>query len=86
MLLSIACIKHEKYQTAKAALEMGASLAPRDSRFPDLIKKCDKLIAGCWTDGLHQMESCLNPCKSSQQHGLEKQHVNVERMEDSADS
>ena len=40
-----ACIKLEEYQTAKAALEMGASLAPGDSKFTDLIKDCDELIA-----------------------------------------
>jgi len=43
---STACIKLEEYQTAKAALEMGASLAPGDSKFTDLIKDCDELIAG----------------------------------------
>ncbi|KAE9464820.1 hypothetical protein C3L33_03275, partial [Rhododendron williamsianum] len=40
-----ACIKLEEYQTAKAALEAGASLAPGDSRFMNLIKECDERIA-----------------------------------------
>ncbi|KAK7279893.1 hypothetical protein RJT34_24952 [Clitoria ternatea] len=40
-----ACIKLEEYHTAKEALEMGASLAPGDSRFTDLIKECDKFTA-----------------------------------------
>ncbi|KAE8077777.1 hypothetical protein FH972_016307 [Carpinus fangiana] len=39
-----ACIKLEEYQTAKAALETGASLAPGDSRFTNLIKECDQRI------------------------------------------
>lgn len=43
---STACIKLEEYQTAKAALETGASLAPGYSRFTDLIKECDERIAG----------------------------------------
>lgn len=43
---SVACIKLEEYQTAKAALETGASLAPGDSRFSKFIKECDELIAG----------------------------------------
>ena len=38
----------EEYQTAKAALELGASLAPEESRFAKLIKECDELIAGQW--------------------------------------
>ena len=42
----MACIKLEEYQTAKAALEKGASLAPGDSRFTNLIKECDEGIAG----------------------------------------
>ncbi|KAL6972022.1 Cochaperone protein [Sarracenia purpurea var. burkii] len=41
----IACMKLEEYQTAKAALETGASLAPGNSRFTNLIKECDKCIA-----------------------------------------
>ncbi|KAF7148614.1 hypothetical protein RHSIM_Rhsim03G0192600 [Rhododendron simsii] len=40
-----ACIQLEEYQTAKAALEAGASLAPGDSRFMNLIKECDERIA-----------------------------------------
>lgn len=45
-LYSLACIELEEYQTAKAALETGASLAPNDSRFTKFIKECDKRIAG----------------------------------------
>ncbi|KAG2675702.1 hypothetical protein I3760_12G017700 [Carya illinoinensis] len=40
-----ACFNLEEYQTAKAALETGASLAPGDSRFTNLLKECDWLIA-----------------------------------------
>ncbi|KAG8381242.1 hypothetical protein BUALT_Bualt06G0102100 [Buddleja alternifolia] len=40
-----ACIKLEEYQTAKTAFETGASLAPGDSRFTNLIKECDVRIA-----------------------------------------
>ncbi|KAI9160299.1 hypothetical protein LWI28_006951 [Acer negundo] len=40
-----ACMKLEEYQTAKAALKTGASLAPEDSRFTNLIKECDQHIA-----------------------------------------
>ncbi|GAB4858330.1 Cochaperone protein [Ancistrocladus abbreviatus] len=40
-----ACIKLEEYHTAKAALQAGASLAPGDSRFTNLIKECDECIA-----------------------------------------
>lgn len=43
---SVACLKLEEYQTAKAALEKGASLALGDSRFVDLVKECDERIAG----------------------------------------
>lgn len=42
---SVACMKLEEYQTAKTALETGASLAPGDSRFTNLIKECDERIA-----------------------------------------
>ncbi|KAL8534483.1 hypothetical protein ACS0TY_010482 [Phlomoides rotata] len=41
----MACIKLEEYQTAKTALEIGASLASGDSRFSKLIKECDQRIA-----------------------------------------
>ncbi|CAN6709486.1 unnamed protein product [Malus baccata var. baccata] len=41
----IACIKLEEYQTAKAALETGAPLAPQETRFASLIKECDEKIA-----------------------------------------
>ncbi|XP_006644387.2 protein SGT1 homolog [Oryza brachyantha] len=40
-----ACIKLEEYQTAKAALELGASYASGDSRFTRLMKECDERIA-----------------------------------------
>ncbi|XP_073115097.1 protein SGT1 homolog isoform X2 [Elaeis guineensis] len=40
-----ACMRLEEYQTAKAALEAGSSLAPGDSRFTRLNKKCDELMA-----------------------------------------
>ncbi|EEF49035.1 chaperone binding protein, putative [Ricinus communis] len=40
-----ACIRLEEYQTAKAALEIGASLAPEDPRFTNLIKECEECIA-----------------------------------------
>ena len=43
---SIACMKLEEYQTAKEALERGASLAPGDPKLTDLLKECDELIAG----------------------------------------
>ncbi|KAL9392245.1 hypothetical protein Peur_016165 [Populus x canadensis] len=41
----IACMKLEEYQTAKAALELGASLATEESRFANFIKECDERIA-----------------------------------------
>ncbi|RWR80210.1 suppressor of G2 allele of SKP1 [Cinnamomum micranthum f. kanehirae] len=40
-----ACMKLEEYQTAKAAFEAGAALAPGDSRFAKFIEECDKCIA-----------------------------------------
>ncbi|MBA0824751.1 hypothetical protein Goarm_021396, partial [Gossypium armourianum] len=40
-----ACMKFEEYQTAKAALEAGATLAPGELRFSKLIKECEKCIA-----------------------------------------
>ncbi|KAK6936770.1 CS domain [Dillenia turbinata] len=43
----LACIKLEEYETAKVALETGASLAPSDSRFTNMIKECEDRIAGC---------------------------------------
>ncbi|KAL0321481.1 UNVERIFIED_CONTAM: protein SGT1 [Sesamum calycinum] len=45
MAKAMACFKLEEYQTAKMALETGASLAPGDSRFTNLIKECDERIA-----------------------------------------
>ncbi|KAB5560785.1 hypothetical protein DKX38_005742 [Salix brachista] len=41
----IACMKLEEYQTAKAALEAGATLATEEPRFANLIKECDECIA-----------------------------------------
>ncbi|XP_022737970.1 protein SGT1 homolog B-like [Durio zibethinus] len=40
-----ACMKLEEYHTAKAALEIGAGLAPGESRFSKLIKECEERIA-----------------------------------------
>ncbi|XP_062149683.1 protein SGT1 homolog isoform X2 [Alnus glutinosa] len=52
-----ACFKLEEYQTAKAALEAGASLAPGDSRFTNLIKECDQHIAEEASDiPIHSLE------------------------------
>ncbi|KAF9587978.1 hypothetical protein IFM89_006857 [Coptis chinensis] len=45
LLIRTACLKLEEFQTAKAALEAGASLAPGDARFSNLIKECDQRIA-----------------------------------------
>ncbi|KZV41020.1 hypothetical protein F511_13996 [Dorcoceras hygrometricum] len=41
----MACIELEEYATAKTAFETGASLAPGDSRFTDMIKECEQRIA-----------------------------------------
>jgi suppressor of G2 allele of SKP1 len=46
IVYSAACINLEEYQTAKAALELGSSYAPGDSRFTRLLKECDERIAG----------------------------------------
>lgn len=40
-----ACLKLEEFQTAKAALEAGAALAPGDTRFSNFIKECVERIA-----------------------------------------
>ncbi|KAI4324971.1 hypothetical protein MLD38_030410 [Melastoma candidum] len=40
-----ACFELEEYPTAKAALEKGASLVPGDTRFANLIKRCEESIA-----------------------------------------
>uniref|UniRef100_A0A7N0U5W3 Uncharacterized protein n=1 Tax=Kalanchoe fedtschenkoi TaxID=63787 RepID=A0A7N0U5W3_KALFE len=48
-----ACFKLEEYQTAKAALETGAVLAPGDSRFTNLIKECELKIAGLCSVHFH---------------------------------
>lgn len=37
-------MKLEEYQTAKETLEIGASLAPGESRFTRLINECDEHI------------------------------------------
>lgn len=53
----VACIKFEEYQTAKTALQIGAGLAPQNSRFSNLIKECDERIAeenGCLSN--HSVE------------------------------
>ncbi|GMN31901.1 hypothetical protein TIFTF001_003450 [Ficus carica] len=42
----IACLKLEEYHTAKAAFEIGASLAQNDSRFTKLLNECDLCIEG----------------------------------------
>lgn len=41
-----ACMKLEEYQTAKNALEKGASIAPSESKFKKLIDECDLRISG----------------------------------------
>ncbi|CAA2967500.1 Suppressor of G2 allele of skp1 [Olea europaea subsp. europaea] len=41
----MACIELEEFQTAKTALQTGASLAPEDLRFINLIKECNERIA-----------------------------------------
>lgn len=46
IICSLACMKLEEYQTAKAALETGAALAPGELRFTSLIKECNERIAG----------------------------------------
>ncbi|XP_058778313.1 protein SGT1 homolog A-like [Vicia villosa] len=40
-----ACINLEEYHTAKVALEKGASIAPEESRFTNLIQQCERYIA-----------------------------------------
>ncbi|KAK6947841.1 Tetratricopeptide repeat, partial [Dillenia turbinata] len=54
-----ACMKLEEYQTAKAALEKGASLAQNDSRFTKLIKECDEHITE--EIGVSEKPSVPNP-------------------------
>ncbi|CAN6914206.1 unnamed protein product [Brassica oleracea] len=41
-----ACMKLEEYQTAKKALEKGASIAPCESKFKKLIDECELRISG----------------------------------------
>ncbi|XP_030530227.1 protein SGT1 homolog B-like isoform X2 [Rhodamnia argentea] len=45
-----ACMNLEEYHTAKAALEMGASLSQDALRFTNLIEECEKRIAEDVTD------------------------------------
>lgn len=53
-------MKLEEYHTAKAALEMGASLSQDASRFTKLIEECEKFIAG-----LHSLQPLSNQDKVS---------------------
>lgn len=59
----LACMKLEEYQTAKAALETGASLAPGESRFTKLMKECDESIAGKLVLSNLALLSFLKSCK-----------------------
>lgn len=43
---SVACMRLEEYSNAKAALEIGASLAQGEIRFTNLMKECDQHITG----------------------------------------
>ncbi|XP_057951100.1 protein SGT1 homolog B-like [Malania oleifera] len=61
----MACFKLEEYETAREALEKGAALAPGDSRFTDLIEKCDKRIAEEAVDLQKQSEKVRNNMLSS---------------------
>uniref|UniRef100_M4DB50 Uncharacterized protein n=1 Tax=Brassica campestris TaxID=3711 RepID=M4DB50_BRACM len=44
-LVLTACMKLEEYQTAKNALQKGASIAPSESKFKKLIDECDLRIS-----------------------------------------
>lgn len=44
IISSFASFEIEDYKTAKVALELGATLAPNDSRFAKWIDKCKKHI------------------------------------------
>ncbi|XP_043717048.1 protein SGT1 homolog B-like isoform X2 [Telopea speciosissima] len=75
-----ACINLEEYQTAKAALEAGASLAPDDSRFTSLIKDCNDCIAEETGDiTKHSTQSTLpnavTPAESHLSNGTVKDSV-----------
>ncbi|KAI4383143.1 hypothetical protein MLD38_009018 [Melastoma candidum] len=59
-----ACFELEEYQTAKAALEKGASLAPSDARFTSLIRKCEERVAESG-EVLNQPPEKLTPCAAS---------------------
>lgn len=52
----------EEYQTAKAALETGASLSPDNSVFVNLIKKCDERIAGNYILSIGKILSIDKTC------------------------
>ncbi|XP_045814032.1 protein SGT1 homolog B-like [Trifolium pratense] len=47
-----ACFNLEEYHTAKVALEKGASFAPNDSRFTNLIQQCQRYIDAEESDSL----------------------------------
>ncbi|KAL0905509.1 hypothetical protein M5K25_023933 [Dendrobium thyrsiflorum] len=68
-----ACMKLEEYQTAKAALTAGLSLAPGDSRFNLLIKECDERIA----EETKDISKAALP--NSSQSSTSASDVNVER-------
>ncbi|XP_062074433.1 protein SGT1 homolog A-like [Humulus lupulus] len=70
----IACLKLEEYHTAKAALEVGASLAQSDSRFTKLIIECDQRIAE---------ESMVLNKHSTPNGQASTAHVSVESLADS---
>ncbi|KAI3419587.1 uncharacterized protein J3R85_013095 [Psidium guajava] len=68
-----ACYELEEYETAKAACELGSSLAPEDARFTNLIKKCDDRIAEESGDPLDQpldkASTQVVPVESDQESG-----------------
>ncbi|KAF8412187.1 hypothetical protein HHK36_000147 [Tetracentron sinense] len=78
-----ACMKLEEYQTAKAALETGASLAPGDSRFINLIKECNKRIAEETDDLPKQLTQNAPPSAASMSVGSQSSDINVGTVEDS---
>ncbi|XVE64298.1 hypothetical protein DITRI_Ditri07aG0089800 [Diplodiscus trichospermus] len=67
---AIACMKLEEYQTAKVALETGATLAPGESRFSKLIEECEELIAdetgGLPEQKLEEVTTNIVPAKEVQ--------------------
>ncbi|CAN6485791.1 unnamed protein product [Victoria cruziana] len=64
----IACIQLEEYETAKAALKIGASLDPSNAKLKNLIEECDKRIAEEMNDVLRAPASMNLP--SSVLHAL----------------